>query len=181
MPPEPVSAAVSWTLSDYANVTELVGFVITIIAFAFTIYQVRRSRTAAERAERAANAARSNLLRFDSISEISSAIGAMDGIQKLHRTAVWNELPERYALVRRRLIGVRASAASLTDEHKSLLQAAVTQLGSMEKQVEEYLSAGSPADGPDPARLNAVIARQADNLTQLLAEMKTGGDDALSD
>lgn len=164
-----------WRLADYADVLGIAGFFVTIIASILTVWQSRRSQSAAERAEAAAKAAKTNLLRLDSVQEISIAITALDGIRKGHMSGIWSDLPGRYSAVRRQIIGVRAGHASLSERDQTALQGAVTQLVSLEKKVEEYLGAKEPTP-LDVAKLNNLVSSIADNLTELLARIKTSGD-----
>lgn len=171
MQPSPEASA--WTIATVADIATLVGLAITVVGFGVTIVNVRRSKSAAERAELAAKEARSNLLRVDAIAGISGIIMGLEDIKRLHRGGSWDGMPERYGIQRRMLIAVRAGHLSLTDSQKATLQSVIQQLSMMEKQIEEHLA--SPGS-PDAARLNGIITRQADNLTQLLTELKISGD-----
>lgn len=163
-----------WTLSYVANVSELIGLTITFIGFWVTIRAVRKSRSAAEAAEKAAKDARSNLLKVDSIVGISGVISGLEDVKRLHRSGSWNGMPERYGIQRRMLIEVRTGNLNLTDSQKTTLQSAIQQLSVMEKQIEEHLA--SPESTPDIAKLNGIISKHADNLTQLLTELKINGE-----
>src|SRR5262245_21647781 len=108
MPPVQAAPASdgAWTLSYLADVSGLIGVVIGLVGFALTIWQLRKTRSAAESAERAAKEARSNLLRVDSIAAISGAIAGLEDIKRLHRSNSWDGMPERYGVQRRMLIAV---------------------------------------------------------------------------
>jgi hypothetical protein len=161
-----------WTISSAADVATLVGLAITVIGFVVTIITAWKSKSAAERAEKAAKEARSNLLRVDSISGISSTIAGLQDIKRLHRSGSWDGMPERYGVQRRMLIEVRTGNSKLTDQQRSTLQSAIQQLSLMEQQIEEHLA--RPDNPVDTARLNRIISRQADALTRLLTELKIG-------
>ncbi len=175
MQPGPSPAVVpGWTISHAADVATLVGLAITLIGFIVTIITVWKSKSAAERAEAAANEARSSLLRVDAIAGISGIVIGLEDIKRLHRSGSWDGMPERYGAQRRMLIAVRTGNLSLTDPQKAILQSAIQQLSMMEKQIEEHLA--SPESAPGAAKLNGIISKQADNLTQLLTELKISGE-----
>jgi hypothetical protein len=175
MQPEQVPTSDVWDLlSKIANVSELVGLAVAIIGFWLTIRAARKARSAAESAKTAAEGARSNLLRVDSIAEVSGVITGLQDVKRLHRSGSWDGMPERYAIQRRMLIGVRSGNPSLTNSQKATLQSAISQLSLMERQIEEHLA--NPADPPDIAKLNGAVSKQADSLTQLLTELKISGD-----
>jgi hypothetical protein len=66
-----------YTAGDWLSVLSLL---ITLIGFAITIFNVVRSRTAAEEAERAVANVREDILRIDMVAEFAAAIAAMDEI-----------------------------------------------------------------------------------------------------
>ena len=174
MAPQPTANIAGWTISSVADVATLVGLAITFVGFIVTIWNVVKSRSAAERAQQAAENARSSLLKVDSIAGLSGALGGFDDLKRLHRSGTWEGMPERYATQRRILIAIRTGNPRLTDAQKAILQSAIQQLSGMEKQIEEHLA--NPTDPPDAARLNGIVSRQCDNLTQLLTELKIDGD-----
>src|SRR5258706_10984196 len=118
--PVPLPAP-GWTFAHLADVVTVVGFAVTIIGFLITIVNVVRSRSAAERAEQAARAARSNLLRVDSVAAISGVISGLEDVKRLHRDGAWKGMPERYGVQRTLLISIRNANQSLTVNQKTAL------------------------------------------------------------
>lgn len=172
---QPESQVTGWTLTYVSDWASLIGVVIGLAGFAWTIWSVWKSRTAAERAEAAANAARSQLLRVDSIAGLSAVVAGLDDVKRLHRGGAWEGMPERYGTQRRLLISVRTGNASLTDPQRATLQSAINQLSMIEREVEEHL-ANPAAPAPDVVRLNRVVSKHADNLTKLITELKINGE-----
>ena len=170
----PADGVLQWSLSYVADWSSVAGLALAVIGFGVTIWGVLRSKSAAERAAKAAEAARSNLLRVDSIAEVSGVITGLQDIKRLHRSGSWPSMPERYGNARRMLVAVRAGNPALTDPQKALLQSTIQQLSMMERQIEEHLA--RPADAPDVAKLNRLVSLQVDNLTQLLTELKINGE-----
>jgi len=99
----------------------------------------------------------------------------MAEVKRLHRLETWQLLPERYDVLRRSLIRIKASGPSLTEVQLSQIQSAIQHFASMEKQVEKYLAA---PDGPKPSvpRMNGIITTQLDTLTELMSALRARGD-----
>src|SRR3954451_18288780 len=109
-------------LADYriGDLASIAGVAISIIGFIITVVNVRRSKSAAERAEAAANEARLLVRSYETVADFSAAIAIMDEIKRLHRTGQLDMLLDRYAALRKVLIGVRR-LSPMTDESKGTL------------------------------------------------------------
>lgn len=178
MPPGTTSVDYWVLLSRIADIVSVVGFPLAIAGLIWTIWGVLKARSAAEAAQTAAEAAQSRLLRVDAISGVAAVIATLEDLKRLHRAGAWDGMPERYASQRRALIAIRASNPKLTDPQAATLQGSISQLSGMEKQIERYL-AQPDGEAPSAAKLNALLSRGADNLTQLLGELRIddGNDD----
>ena len=140
--------------------SSVIGLLFVIIGFFVTVINVLRSKKASEKAEEA----------FDTITEFSSAISAMDEIKRLHRQKAWDILPDRYSFLRKSLISIKTTNPNMLKEYQSALQTAITNFSSIEDQVEKAnLQKKSP---PDIAKLNKVVSKQIDKLHQILTEIK---------
>jgi len=139
------------------------------VGFIATLWNVQRSREAAERAERAANDARLTIRSYETVAEFSSAITLMEEIKRLQRSRQLEMLPERYAALRKALIGVRRLAPSIDDSDDKVMQTAIATLATIEDTVERSLHGGSQ---PDYARLNRLLSRDIDALHAMLIDMK---------
>src|SRR6266849_960441 len=95
------------TIYHIGDLASIVGVAISVIGFIVTVWNVRRSKSAAERAEAAANEARSLVRGYQTIADFSAAIAIMEEIKRLHRTGQLDMLLDRYAALRKVLIGVR--------------------------------------------------------------------------
>ena len=154
-------------LGDLASIA---GFAISIIGFGLAIYNVRRSRRAAERAQEAAQSARNSIRIFETLVDISAVIGMLEEMKRAHRNSQWAILPDRYAALRKILIGVRKSR-NLSDRHSAALQGAIVNLSDIEKAVEKALP-NVPANSH--AKFNAALSENIDALAAVLAELKFG-------
>jgi hypothetical protein len=152
------------------DLTSLSGVAISIIGFVVTIWNIRRSKSAAERAEKAANDARHMIRVFEAVSDFSAAIAIMEEIKRLHRTGQMDILLDRYAALRKVLIGVRKLSPELDRTQSVRIQAAITTLSGMEYQVDKSRAEGNV---PNIARLNRLLSTEVDELHGMLVEMRT--------
>jgi hypothetical protein len=158
-------------ITDYhvGDLASIAGVAISIIGFFVTIWNVRRSKSAAERAERAANDARRLIRDHETLSDFSAAIAIMEEIKRLHRVGQLDPLFDRYATLRKVLTEVRKMSPSVNQTMDQTIQSAITTLMDMETQVERSRATGVP---PDFARLNRALSREIDELHAVFVEMK---------
>jgi len=156
-------------LGDLASV---IGLVIVVVGFVFTIIGVTRSRRAAQKAEEATRAAIGEMLRSNTIADVSAAISTMSEIKRVHRLSEpqWHLLPDRYSQIRRMLIAIPTSHGNLSNADLSAVQASIAQFRAIERRVEAFLSTAKPE--PNWAKLNVIVSDQVDKLSVILAAMK---------
>jgi hypothetical protein len=101
-------ATLNWITENHiGDLASLAGVIISFIGFVVTVWNVRRSKSAAERAEVAANEARRVIRFYETVSEFSAAIAIMEELKRLHRLGATDVLLDRYAALRKALITVR--------------------------------------------------------------------------
>jgi hypothetical protein len=161
----------SFVTQHWGDIASVAGAVISIVGFAATIIAVRRSKNAAQRAEEAAREVKTEIVRADTIMELSAAITIMEEIKRLHRSNAWTILPDRYSSVKRLLISIRASSPNIQDEQKQSLLAAIQHFSTMEKKVERFL-ADPVQSAPNAAKLNEIVSSQLDRVNDTLAAIK---------
>ena|SRR5271156_2587576 len=68
-----------WIANNHlGDLASLAGVAISIVGFVVAIWNIRRSKSAAERAEKAANDARQMIRVFEAVSDFSAAIAIME-------------------------------------------------------------------------------------------------------
>jgi hypothetical protein len=152
------------------DVASVVAVIVTVVGFFITIRNTMKSKTAAEKAKSAVVEMRKDLAKTNTIADISSAITAMEEIKRLHRKEEWELLPERYSSLRKLLICVKGAAAIITEERKSVIQGAIVNFSSMEKQMEKIVA--EKAMPKNRARLNETVSSEMDNLQAMLVEIQ---------
>ena len=108
------------------------------------------------------------------MSNLSTAIGSLEEIKRLHREDAWPVMPDRYSSLRKLLIVIRNSDVSPLDHHRDKVVGSIQQLSIMERQVERFLSfKGTPEEIPlSVSRFNAVISDQEEFLVEIREEIK---------
>ena len=154
----------------WANASSVIGLLITVVGFALTLFNVARSRTAAERAETAANDAKQQILSHYAAIDLTRVLAELDEIRMLHRAGVWSALPMRYTAMRRQLQAIRENAPTLTKRQRTEIQGVITQFASIEGVVEEALAKNqSPIESTD---LNRVAMEQGERLSRVLVALQ---------
>lgn len=163
------AAFLTWIAENrIGDLASIAGVLISVVGFVFTVYNVRRSRKAAELASEAAQSVKNSIQTFETVGDLSTVIGMLEEVKRSHRNNQWALLPDSYATLRKTLIKIRKSR-DLSDVHATVLQDAIANLSEMEKAVEKALP-NVPKDAH--TRFNALLSENIDELAGVLAELK---------
>jgi hypothetical protein len=152
--------------AHWGDIASVVGVFISLIGFAITIWNVIRSKNAAQKAREAVDNVRETILRSDTIVDFSAVITTMEEIKRLHRTGNWIILPDRYSSLKRKLVKIRSTNPDLSDDYKTALQNAIQHFSNIEQKVERALA--SKKSPPNVAKLNEIVSAQLDTLNEVL-------------
>lgn len=147
------------------------GVFISLGGFSAAIWQIRRTRTAAESAERAATDAREAVFYVTSVSDLSQIVIQMEQVKELHRNREWVRAIDRYILLRRLITEARSR---LPEDIRGALTTAIIRLTQMEKAANQALVRGEQAP---VARLNNELV----DLQQSLDEVRVAIEKRLLD
>ena len=147
-----------------------------MVGFAITIATVIKSRKSADAATEAANRVRSDLRKFKTVADFASALAVMEEIKRLHRANAVELLPDRYASLRKSLIGSRTSNPLLAEADQIVIQAAISQFAALERQIDRELSARTT--GLNFPKMNSAVSLQIDSLQDLLVRIRATIGDA---
>jgi hypothetical protein len=158
-------------LTDYhvGDLASIASVAISIVGFIITVWNVRRSKSAAERAESAANDARRMIRGYETLADLSAAIAIMEEIRRLHRVGQIDPLLDRYAALRKVLTEVRKMSPSVNEPMNLTIQNAITTLADMEALIERSRAAGRR---PNFVRLNQFLSHEIDELHAVFVDMK---------
>jgi len=148
----------------------LLGVVIALGGFWYTIQNVKDSKRAADRAESAAKETLGRIRYIDAVQNLSRAISIFEEIQRLNRTKEWKVLLDRHQIFRSILVEVKGSIADISNEHKAIIQEGIAQSSSISNTIEIALDKGEkPINVP---RMNKILSDQVENLGDILAELR---------
>ena len=156
--------------NNIGDLASVAGLAISIVGFAVTLWNVARSRSAAERAEEAANQARSRFRLFDTIGALTEAMAMMTQIQQLHRERAWGRAIASYPVVARLLREVGGMSPDLTRPELSALQDAHPDMLSIERRVDGFIQSGQEPDGF--GQFNRLLSRHIRNIHNTLLAVK---------
>jgi hypothetical protein len=154
-------------LGDAASI---IGLLVALIGFSFTLFGVWRSKKAAEMAQEEVRSVKQAIARSSTIADFSAAVTTMNEIKRLHRAEAWVILPDRYAALRNMLISIRSTNPDLQVEYRTAIQSALQQFSAIEKTVERSLASNKPPT--NRAKLNEIVSVQVDRLIEILEEIK---------
>ena len=154
-------------LAYFGNVSSLLGLLVSLVGFVLTLWNVSKSRKAAEEARQSADNARSEIRRTDTMIDLAAAGTAMEEIKRLQRQSAWALLPDRYSALHTALTAIRSSRTLLSEEHKALLLGAIQQFRAIEHKIDRALASGKT--DTDMPGLNKVVSQQMDKVTEILA------------
>ncbi|WP_341910385.1 hypothetical protein [Ferrovibrio terrae] len=158
-----ISPALVWLDANHlGDAAGIIGLLITALAF-------WKAKRAQEAAAEAANAVRSSMRLFDSISQLSIAIASLEEIKRHYYSESWMLVSDRCASLRRLLVVTRSSNPHLTDSQKTVIQNAVSNLA----EIEEKIESRSGKAGFKISKLPRIISDNLDLLLEVLIELKT--------
>ena len=91
-------------------------------------------------------------------------------MKTLNREKEWKMLLDRLSTFRNMLIEIKGSTPSLSDDHKSRLQAAITQSQTMSNNIEVVLAGNT--ESTDVPRMNRILSLQAEKLMDTLVTLR---------
>jgi hypothetical protein len=152
------------------DIINLVGILIGLIGFGIAIRQLSRTKKAAKAAERAALQTQKALRHLDTVMDFSSAITMMEEIKRHHRSDNWIILPDRYSVLRQKLVAIKSNNAHVSEEQRLVLQGAIQQFSDLEKTVERGLMKNPTVLKAD--KLNELVSGQMDALNEVLMDIR---------
>lgn len=127
------------------------SLLVTVGGFIAAIWQIRKTKTAAESAEAAAKRAFSQMQRSGSVEDLTSACQNLEWARRLIRENLWDETLERFASVRQRLSNCHSRTGILSSANLSEIQSAITHLSGREERIEAFSLQGANTSPRRPA------------------------------
>ena len=155
-----------YRIGDYAG---LIGLLISLIGFYFTIRTVLNSKAASEQATAAVESMRDDMRKSETVADFATALAVMEEIKRMHRSDNLNFLPDRYASLKKFLVSIRTSNSLLTAEDQIVMQSAIAKFSSMESLIEASIRDAKPIEH---AKMNSQMSKHYDLIQSLLVRIK---------
>jgi heme exporter protein D len=117
-------------LGEYLSLADIA---LALIGFGITVTAAVQAKAAALRAQEAAEQARARLLKFDLITEIVTILQLLEELKRLNRGRSIELLPEKYSLVRSKMVAIRESGQLLDEADKEMLQDSIVRISFLER------------------------------------------------
>ena len=154
---------------DIANLAvSVLGLVVAVGGFAIAIWQIRRTRTAAESAEVAATVARASIFSVTSLLDLSQASMLIEQLKELYRNEEWRRAVDRCTQLRQILTRVKSR---LPEEKRDKIDDAIHQLFYLERTTNRAIAEGTEIDA---TRLHVQVILLAihQDIDETLAEIE---------
>ena len=154
-------------------VVGMLGLIVSSLGFG--LWQIIKTRSAAESAERAATEAREAVLHVTSVSDLSQASAQIELLKEIVRNQQWQRAIDRYTPLRQLLIDVEAR---LPNETKGLLgdklRRAIEQLLIMENESNKAVAERTDIDATRFQSMLLEIQNEIDKAQAELEQELTG-------
>jgi len=121
--------SVDWSFIEnhYGNIASVLGLIVSVLGFSFTLYQVRKSRTAAERAQAMAQEAIDRVSSRLFFTQITIAVRLVQEVRSYCRAKDWHRAVDRCEQLRIVLAGV-VDDSKLRGEERNTVTKAIDDL-----------------------------------------------------
>lgn len=159
--------------SDYfsgiANILEMLGFVLTIVGFSFSLMFAYRSKTAAEQARDAAIKAQHRITDMERFGDLETAIAVLEETMRLLRQHAFDIAVDRLTIVKRELSRIRSGTNNLTESDMSIVQNTIAKVSTIMTSIETGKQ--KQTKPIDVARINSVLSDEIGHLSGLKTKL----------
>lgn len=145
-----------FTNPDIGAAASVIGVIITVTGFGFTIYGVWR-------AKRAAQEARDDIKTKQQTFDLSTSIAIIEEIRRLHREKAWTVVQDRYTALKKSLVAFHCSNPTLKSEHKEMIAKTIKVITTMDSEVERKKVSGNL----NIEHLNRLLSESLDELNSI--------------
>ena len=149
----------------------LLGLLASLVGFGFAVWQIMKTRNAAEQATVAAIAARQAVLQVNSISFLIQARVIIDELKSLHRNRpldpqTLGQIAQKYAQIQSLLADVEAN---LPEELWGTFDYSVDELTDMEESIDIAISSGG-----QPELSSGTFTRRLSEIQNTIQRVRVG-------
>jgi hypothetical protein len=148
----------------------IIGFPITFVGLIIAIWQIRKSKSAADASKESIISFQKKLGTVDVLSNISEILQIFDEIKRLLRNTCFLPIPDRLSVARSLLIKTRESQTELFKNKNKIFQEIISELQILEKKLDvDIVEKTGKLNIPEiNERINIFI----DNLNGISSEVK---------
>jgi hypothetical protein len=162
----------AYWFSNWGNVTSVIGVLISVVGFVYTVLLAREAVVASKAARKAADEAKKSVYNFDCIVQLTNAISLLEQIKESHRKSEWVQLPRLYSETRGSLVTLTGGVSRLDGVQKNVVASVLVHLNDIDEKIEAFnrlQRAGEPAKSGGWLSL---LKAQSDKLTLLQADLR---------
>ncbi len=150
------------------DIASIIGLLVAVIGFLITIYNVRKSRSAAQEASDRARGIGKTVFVIDKLSEIERYLNLAEDIKEMN---LQGQAPLRlYINIRQSLYDFRASMHDMNNDHKAAIQSFITTLTKCENKISSDRSKGTDTDF---VKINKQISENIDSMRIVTSELRS--------
>lgn len=114
----------------------VLGLFLTLIGFGATIYQLRKTRSAATAAKEESLRIQRALARYEVVNEATRAAAALATARKFLRSGLWSHVADSYETVRIGLAALKTDASDLLEGHVERIDVACKYIQKLCAKIE---------------------------------------------
>ncbi len=156
----------------WGDISSAVGTLFTAFGVFLTIWVLRREKNIETAVKAGVDRNTKDIQRAFAIADVSATIAIAQEIKRLHRLDAWPIALARYPDLRTALIRFRHEHPLLTKDQLRTVQAAITQIGTLEDTLENSTANKTP---PNVPAANRALSDIIDGLEAISAATKLKG------
>ncbi|MBO9526385.1 MAG: hypothetical protein J7517_09695 [Sphingobium yanoikuyae] len=168
----PFQSAHQGDVAGYGFWLGVAGFAVSLIGFCVTIYQLRKTRSAADAAKQEAIRIEKTLLKYELANETVKGMAALDTARKYVRSDLWMHVTDSYETVRNALLALKSEFEELTENQNQQIDNACNYIQNTCARIERGIHNNGPK--VDKAKLISVMAEHAILLSDLNRMIQKG-------
>lgn len=156
---------IQYSIGDYASIFGVVGLLLTL-------WQVYRTKSASVQAKESVEHFQKNVLKFTSVSNLSSVIALVDEIKSHSRSQKWEILQFKLEDLKKKLIEVKQEYSGLDKYQKEDIERMLISIGDSLPMLNEILIGVYQPEKSDTIQLNKILNKHADKIFEILTKLK---------
>ena len=131
-------------IANWGSWVSLGGLVVSLVGLIVVFFQARKAKVSSQAAERAATQTSERIARYLQTVSLERAIAATQRVKLLHRFGAWEASLEQYQVLRTLMTEIISRMGPNSDQNRTVLVTDQALLRSIEREVSEQVSQGSP-------------------------------------